>query len=109
MPDRETLVEMAGRLSGSQREEISQSDTCVVVVIQPALDPVPRMIRRRNIAVFCYINWSNFGVGLECLKGGIALQIGPLFMGIVQVDRFLGQALREHLRSKEIQGSADHA
>jgi len=69
------------------------------IVVQPALEPNPRIVRRfGKFAAFAYFRWSCFAVGFDFLTAGFALHIGPLMVGLCHIKHQLTAYERKEAR-----------
>lgn len=76
-----------------------------LLIVQPALEPWPSAVRKvGSWAVFYYVRWSSFGVGIELLSAGAAIILGPFMFGACHIKRQLdaGDAImRNHLKEEK--------
>jgi len=56
------------------------------IVVQPALEPNPSFMHGfGGWAIFAYVRWSSWGIGVELMKAGLAVNVGPLLFGFCRV------------------------
>jgi hypothetical protein len=61
-----------------------------IAFVTPLLEPLASFIQRRGEwAIAGYLRASTFGFGIEILRGGFAVQIGPCMVAVVKVETFL--------------------
>lgn len=59
-----------------------------LVVVQPALEPWPSVMRKVGpVAVFLYARWSCFAIGVDVMRAGFAVHIGPFMIGLCHIQR----------------------
>jgi hypothetical protein len=78
-------------LSEDEREQVVDG----VAYIVPFAEPFASFIWRfRSMALAGYVRWDAWGLGVQLLGSGLAVQVGPFMLATVHVQRFL-RSMRE--------------
>ena len=79
-----------------------------VVYVLPRLESRPRWVRRvgASFAAGIGFRWSSIGLGVDLLKHGVLIMIGPVFVWIAHIERQLQafDAIAMEARSGETEG-----
>lgn len=86
---------------------MSNSQSKRYVIVQPMLEPNPEWTRKvGSLMVFIYVRWSSWGIGIEVMSAGAAVQIGPIMFGACHISDQLDAFEAERQRLVSIEGDS---